>query len=99
MRQAKINLWRADCAERCMKHEHEVYETGPGIDAGITDLICHLRHLCDKHKLDFDELNDRAAWHYDCEVNPDDIERGLRQHLRASQSKVSARGTRNSTSR
>ncbi len=82
IKQSKINRDRARRAAICMEAAKGGYEMGPGIDAGISDLINDLHHLCDTHGLSFDELCHRAAYHYEAERHPDDLERDLRRQYR-----------------
>lgn len=48
------------------------YLTGEAPETAIYDLLGDLRHLCDALGLNFDELNDRGARHYEAEVTGED---------------------------
>ena len=83
MKQARINRYRAKTTELCLANSiTHPYETGCGIDAGITDCLCHLRYLCDCENLDFYAPLDRSGWHYDNEIVPDEFEMSVRRIFR-----------------
>jgi hypothetical protein len=87
MRQAKINQARAKRAFRCLRSDGD-YELGDGIDAGITDLLGDLRHLCDLYELDFDDLSASGYMHYKAQVVPDNLERSCRWMFRRGRLKI-----------
>jgi len=77
MRQPRINRERAERADRAMKAQG--YETPEDRQSAIADILCDLRHLCDRHDYDFAELDRRGYSNYAAEVQPDDIELSARQ--------------------
>ncbi len=42
-----------------------------GIETVLGDLLCNLRHFCDRHGLDFAALSAHGKWHYDQEIVED----------------------------
>jgi hypothetical protein len=85
IKQPKINRDRARRAARCIAAATERYEMGPGIGEGIADLLTDLRHLCDRHGLDFEELSDRSDTNYLAQRYPDELEQDLRRLYRTGQ--------------
>lgn len=79
MKQNLFNLRRANIVDRMLKDSDGYFETGPGIDAGITDILTNIRHLCDKYDVNYDEMSRRSEDHYLCQVHPDEFELGFRE--------------------
>ncbi|MCZ4270747.1 hypothetical protein [Maritalea porphyrae] len=42
----------------------------------VKDMLIDLRHFCDAKKLDFDDLVSSSNTHYQCEINPRDVDGG-----------------------
>lgn len=79
MRQPKINKKRADRAELTLK-AGDYWDHGESYAA--SDLICDLRHLCDREGWDFTALLDSAEMHYSSERAPDDLELDRRRDFK-----------------
>jgi hypothetical protein len=75
-RQPKINLERALRAESLLKKGGYWDFNEP---CAVADMLCDLRHLCDKYGWDFDAQNESGKGNYDCEISPDDIEQDVRR--------------------
>jgi hypothetical protein len=77
MRQPKINRERGERADIALKGGN--YETPEDREAAIADILCDLRHLCDRYGYDFGQLCDRGYSNYCAELHPDDIEQDARR--------------------
>jgi len=76
MRQAKINRERAQRAKLALEAQG-YWDCGASYAA--SDLICDIRHLCDREGWDFDAVVESGMGNYRAERHPDDIELGARQ--------------------
>lgn len=67
-----MNPIRSEAADRALRVF--ALETGANIEVEmadvLTDLLGNLRHLCDRHGLDFDKIHDLARDHYTGETSP-----------------------------
>ena len=63
-------------AEKVVKHYSRVpgYEGEADWMADVTDLLADLRHFCQAHGLDFDELDGLAERHFEAEMAGEDEE-------------------------
>jgi hypothetical protein len=65
-----MNEWRAEAAEVALRSFEEFgYEPNTEDDETILgDLLCDVRHFCDREGLDFDMLIERSRMHYTAET-------------------------------
>jgi predicted RNase H-like HicB family nuclease len=61
------NLDRAEWAAAALRHFQ--CTTGTDYDDALTDLLCDLRHWCNREKVSFDSALNRAQEHYDAETS------------------------------
>lgn len=47
------------------------HPAGEPTGAAVGDLLADLRHLCDRHGIDFDQMVTRSAVNYDAEIHGD----------------------------
>ena len=61
------NLDRAESAAAALRHFQ--CTTGTDYDDALSDLLCDLRHWCNREKVSFDSALKRAQEHYDAETS------------------------------
>lgn len=57
-----------DRAERVAAGLRMMYEEGHMIEQSLGDLLCDIRHLCDRENLPFEHVNCMGFLHYEAEV-------------------------------
>ena len=62
------NRERANRAKPALcSYQDLVGEVDPSFEATVSDLLADIRHFCDDHNLNFDDLEQRALRHYHSE--------------------------------
>ena len=59
---------RAERAAAIIAAYAEQHDKGEPVADTLVDLIADIAHFCDREKLDFEEISERAAWHRGAEV-------------------------------
>ena len=93
-----MNEKRADWAETAVEeHLRQYANPDEPMYQNVTDLLCNLQHLCDRHELDFDDLLRVAKDHYGSEITEDGPGLGTGKKLKwaeASSEHISRDSTR-----
>lgn len=80
MPQHPINKERARRAEKALRAQ-KYWDCGESY--AVSDILCDLRHLCDREGWDFAKLSDNGYEHYCAELHADDIEQDARRMFKA----------------
>jgi hypothetical protein len=64
------NTDRAQRAKDCLLHKYNDND----LQTDITDFLADLRHLCDRAKIDWDNVLKLATWHHEAETDEENFE-------------------------